>query len=377
MRIVFVSHDGDCTGGAQKCLIDLVKGINRVYPGYEIYMLFPKEGSMVKECLPYIRGYRIVKSLWWLTSSDKKATLGKRLSFLWRSTKYFVQTYSVLKEIAPDYVITNTLAVPTAAFAAKLLKLKHIWFVHEVPSEAWSARFLFKEDLVFKYVDRLSERIVVTSNYALTYYKIFIDAVEKLQRVYQAVEVSRSPEAYVRTDFRYTLVQIGSFDPNKDQLELLRAIKAEVDSGKEIHCYLVGATDNEYTAQVRSYVSGNKLDNQVTIVDFCENPAVYYYLSDVAVICSRSEAFGRVTVEAQKCGLPVIASLAGANTELVKVGVNGFLYRKGDLADLVAKIELFRDSQLRERMRENNNPEIDNQYTCEGFAAEFCGLLNE
>ena len=56
-------------------------------------------------------------------------------------------------------------------------------------------------------------------------------------------------------------------------------------------------------------------------------------------MCSRAEAFGRVTVEAMKLGLPVIGAARGATPELVRDGWNGLLYAHGDANELAGKID--------------------------------------
>jgi len=61
---------------------------------------------------------------------------------------------------------------------------------------------------------------------------------------------------------------------------------------------------------------------------------------DIELVCSKSEAFGRVTIEAMMSMNPVIASDTGANPELVIENFNGLLYRQGNHHDLAGKIEI-------------------------------------
>ena len=65
----------------------------------------------------------------------------------------------------------------------------------------------------------------------------------------------------------------------------------------------------------------------------------------MGLTCSRSEGFGRVTAEYMHAGLAVIASDTGANPELVENGINGFLYRNGDVVDLSKRIAFFMDNR--------------------------------
>lgn len=51
------------------------------------------------------------------------------------------------------------------------------------------------------------------------------------------------------------------------------------------------------------------------------------------------ETFGRVTMEAFACGVPVIASRLGAIAEAVEDGRTGLLFAPGDAADLASRVE--------------------------------------
>ncbi len=76
--------------------------------------------------------------------------------------------------------------------------------------------------------------------------------------------------------------------------------------------------------------------------------------SHVALMCSHSEAFGRVTVEAIKFGLPVIGANSDGTRELIREGWNGLLYPRGQLAELADRIDrLYWDQELRARLGEN------------------------
>jgi glycosyltransferase involved in cell wall biosynthesis len=59
----------------------------------------------------------------------------------------------------------------------------------------------------------------------------------------------------------------------------------------------------------------------------------------VGLMCSRSEAFGRVTVEYLRRGRPVIGTRSGGTPELTEDGVTGLLYDPGDIEALADHIE--------------------------------------
>ncbi|WP_045215188.1 glycosyltransferase [Desulfonatronovibrio magnus] len=60
--------------------------------------------------------------------------------------------------------------------------------------------------------------------------------------------------------------------------------------------------------------------------------------TDCVILPSRIESYSFVVREALSAGVPVIASNAGALSEIVKHGKNGFLFKSGDGADLAMNI---------------------------------------
>jgi glycosyltransferase involved in cell wall biosynthesis len=79
----------------------------------------------------------------------------------------------------------------------------------------------------------------------------------------------------------------------------------------------------------------------------------YRYMSEAYYLISPSrwhEPFGRTIAEAFACGTPVIASDAGAASELVTDQYNGLLFPRDDNAALIQKIqEACRDTDYRQK----------------------------
>lgn len=63
-----------------------------------------------------------------------------------------------------------------------------------------------------------------------------------------------------------------------------------------------------------------------------------YHSADVVVLSSKSESFGKVLVEANACGKPVVSTATTGAKEIVEDGYNGFLVPIGDAQSLAEKI---------------------------------------
>ena len=253
------------------------------------------------------------------------------------------------------------------------MSIKHIWFIHEIPATWDDRKFIFSVETVYRWINYFSLKVLVPSDFAKSFYEKVITT-NKISVINQAVDISVKCSSGQIAHDRYTILLVGTFDSNKGQLELLQAIKKIRDSDRDICCYLVGS-DAGFLSNCNNFIISNSLENNVTIVPFTNYIQSYYLLSDVLVVCSSFETFGRVSVEAQKYGLPVILSNVGANPERVEDGVNGLLYKKGDIDDLVHKIELLRDICRRNEFVKRTKQMDLNKYSVVSFASQFYNLL--
>jgi glycosyltransferase involved in cell wall biosynthesis len=68
-------------------------------------------------------------------------------------------------------------------------------------------------------------------------------------------------------------------------------------------------------------------------------------------MCSKCEAFGRVTIEAMKIGIPVIGSNTCGTVELIEHERSGLLYEQGNPSGLANEvIKLIKYPELKERI---------------------------
>lgn len=90
--------------------------------------------------------------------------------------------------------------------------------------------------------------------------------------------------------------------------------------------------------------------------------------SDIFVMPSFSESFGMMAVEAMSCGVPVIASNAGALPEHVRPPDGGILFKVGDSEELAESISHLLDSQhLRNDISYNGRQIVEEEYTIEQY----------
>ena len=137
---------------------------------------------------------------------------------------------------------------------------------------------------------------------------------------------------------------VGVVARRKDQDVLLRALTA---IERPLTVTLVGV---EPDAELRA-LAGAAPWHGVRCVPFRPDVLPFYRLFDVAVLPSRGEGLSQALLEAMALGLPVVASRAGGNADLVSHGEDGWLVPPRDSSAFAGALSrLLGDPELRRRL---------------------------
>ncbi len=124
---------------------------------------------------------------------------------------------------------------------------------------------------------------------------------------------------------------------------LIEALAQRLRAGKrDIYTVIVGATEEKdpYRRELEALIAKRGLEGLVRIVDHCADmPAAYALASAVVAPSIVPEGFGRVPVEAQAMGRPVIATDIGGFRETIAQGETGLLIPPGDVTALAQAID--------------------------------------
>lgn len=115
-------------------------------------------------------------------------------------------------------------------------------------------------------------------------------------------------------------------------------IEAMAQLGRtDVFCVMIGADQgrDEYRKELEDAIAEKKLGELVRIVNHCHDMPSAYMLSTVVVSASTDpEGFGRIPVEAQAMGRPIIATDHGGAQETIVRGQTGWLITPNDPAAL-------------------------------------------
>ncbi len=345
-KILWLSHELDL-GGANKCLAEQIKILKDA--GYDVSVIVIRNDSFARAVANDVTAIHEVYFYPWVIDLGEKLKISFRIKRLLRNALAVVQIFKIIIKTRPDYVATNTTTIPVAAVAAKLSFKKHAWFIHEFSEEDHGYKIFCGFHRGARLINWLSHKIVFNSEAVKHKY---INHVSK-----QKVFIAHNPVIIPGIDNLPVLkhesgsptikcIILGQIAPSKNQMEALMAFDIlHKQFGIVPELKIVGNTVNfEYADKIRGFIAENGLSATVRIVDYTNDPFSLIREADVLLMCSRMEAFGRVTVEALKLGVPVIAGNTGGSPEILTDGVNGYLYKTGNPQSLAEKIKLFSES---------------------------------
>ena len=137
-----------------------------------------------------------------------------------------------------------------------------------------------------------------------------------------------------------------------------------------------------YKKKLINLVERYNLHNKVKFIHHCKEMPLAYSLADVVVSASiEPEAFGRVSVEAQSMGKPIVATDIGGSKETIINKKSGFLYKHDDPRELAKMlntvIQLSQDElkSMGNEGRKNITKKFDVETMCESNLKEYKRLI--
>ena len=137
-----------------------------------------------------------------------------------------------------------------------------------------------------------------------------------------------------------------------------------------------------YSKKLVNLVERYNLNKKVIFISHCKEMPLAYSLADAVVSASiEPEAFGRVSVEAQSMGKPIIATNIGGSKETVINKKTGFLYKHDDPRELAKTlntvIQLSPDELkfMGNEGRKNITKKFDVEIMCQSNLKEYKKLI--
>ena len=185
---------------------------------------------------------------------------------------------------------------------------------------------------------------------------------------------------------KFTILMPGRLTYWKGQEKLIEALNILIEDYNftNFQAIILGSDQGRkvYYKKLLSLVERYSLTKKIKFIQNCKEMPLAYSLADVVVSASiEPEAFGRVSVETQSMGKPIVASNIGGSKETILNKKSGFLYKYDDPRDLAKSLNtVIQLSQEELKLmgnegRKNISKKFDVEAMCDSNLREYKKLL--
>lgn len=373
MNILLIGHE-DKLNGASRCLLDIADYM--ISKGDKVYVLTSyKSGDFYNELLK-----RELKIIFYKHSRWKVVKPNSRLRWILVRVKYIISyllelltinslVYELKKDNI-DVIHSNTSVIWIGGILKRKLKTCHIWHLREFGEEDFNMYPVLGEKITSKLMIKYSDGFIAISEAIKNKYSNSLGE-DKIIKIYDGVKNYKKNK--VRKENINKLLIAGRISRTKGQIEAVEMLNFLIkEKGlSEINLYIAGVGDFQMIENLEFY---NDIKDNIHFLGFRKDMNYVRNNVDIELVCSKSEGFGLVTVEAMMFGHPVVGANTGATIELIKDGVNGFLYEKGNIKDFAEKVSILLDRNKYEIISTNAYEYAKNNFLFEKNVKKLRGL---
>lgn len=341
INVLFIASDNAPSSGAFLSMVNLAYQLKKLF-NVQPFIVLPHQGKGEFLLEEHDLEYCIVESFDWVIGLDEKRDrfLKKNIQCKKKVNRSAVQSIQkVIEEQNIDIVHINTTYSYVGALAALECKVPFVWHLREFLEED-QHKTLWNRKKGNRLIEKADKIIAISDSLYYKYENIF--SIDKLIRVYNGIDagIFYQPDKSIFKYQKSIFVFVGGFAVYKGHLEFAKAIIELAKRGyKDFEIWFIGTGNYKIRDEVVQLLTENDLSDKFKIFGYIKNVEDYLKQADIAFCCSKSEAFGRITVEAMLSGNLLIGADTAGTKELVINNQTGLLYQSGDYIDLADKIE--------------------------------------
>ena len=225
----------------------------------------------------------------------------------------------------------------------------------------------------FSIVMGWAKRVIVLSNVIARHMiEDFSVPHERIKLVPRSVDLEkfkyRDPQDKRKEDFNVGI--IGRITPLKGHLHFIKAMARISRLVPRLKIWIVGdapASKEAYKEELQILVRRLGLWHCTEFLGTQRDiPGILEHLDLVVLATTTHEAFGRVVVEAQAAGVPVVATKVGGVIDIIEDGKNGLLVPPADAKSMAEAImRIFKDPQFARELAQNAYAKVKEKYNVE------------
>lgn len=328
--LVINAHDLDC-GAGLSCASTMVILANA---GYNIVHVSSAKGKIVdflaENGIPTIHSHF---SCWYpMENNGGRMNWFQRIRSIQRCFREDVVSQMKIKKVLksldflPDLVYTNTILFPIGTLIAKSFHVPHVFHIREYGYQDFRMYFLLGTKISSYWATKNTIMSLCISKGVQNIWNDFFGG--KTMLLYNGLP--NKQEKFLKREFdkqTFNVILVGRLSEEKGQEFVIRRL-AEIVANTKYNLSLDLWGEGKDKDKLKKIVKTLHLENYVNFCGFSAN--IDYSKYHLAIMSSRSEGFGRTTVEYMFHSIPVIGYDGGATPELIEDKVTGRLYKTSE-----------------------------------------------
>lgn len=369
MKVLFIANRTEF-GGAPKCMLELITLLQVQYD-IEIEVVTHGENRIAEYCKS--------RNIKYYAVGHMPFAIGKGSTSLRRVVKtllipyYYINCWNANREAfkrasemidfsSIDVIHTNSNRDCLGAMLSKKFNISHVWHLREFGQEDYDIRYL--KPGYIKYMNDTTDAFIAISDAVKKVWHEKGIIFSKITHIYDGIKLptaevcdkARKHQGASSKNVRFAY--LGIVCPGKGQFDAIKALALldkEISKNISIQFWGDSTVLPEYINEMKRFAKQHDILDSISFCGFTNNIWSVLPECDAALVCSRSEAFGRITPEYLSLGLQVIASDTGANPELIEDEITGFIYKHNNIEELAAKMQKVYTSSFSDREKRSKN----------------------
>ena len=379
MKILYVIHDNK-KGGAAISFFEMIREIRKEH---EIFVLTPHKDGYVPEELDKLGiPHASAHYFWWMVACPhQKMLCGLKLNlYKLLNIVNCIEAFRIKKKyqkLGFDVVHSNSSVINFGGLLSKYMNIPHVWHIREYGQEDFDLRPIFSLDKMKTFMNQYCDKVITISKAVSHKYEPIIKD-DKIVQIYNGISQDFNYEKKIFPVIKNKIVFLiaGNYCREKGQIDV--AMAAKHLSAQGIANFEVVMAGNGDFKEVKEFIVKENLQSYINIVGRVNDMKTLRKSVDVEIVASKCETFGRVTIEAMKASNPVIGTNSGGTVELIKNGVNGYLFTYMDYKELADRMkEFIKCPELIEKMGRNAYANTRDEYTPENCAYQVAEVYRQ
>lgn len=366
MKVLFIATYSGLSG-ASHSLVSLIKHLRQ--KGVEAFVVLPKKGKIEKLFIEENIPYKIVRLYNWVTPIEEYNSAKQQIKWKIKKLVNSIQEYRILniiKKYNIDLIHINAVTASWGYKSAKKTGIPVVWHIREFLEEDLNKRF-WEKNKSLNYLSNANAVIAISESVKNKYQDIIRG--DNIIRIYNGIDWKYSEERTEIFNKKNIIISLaGRIVPSKGHEDVVRAVHCLVQKGiKNFKVQFIGVeADKNFVRYLKKIINENNIAEFIEFKGYQRNMFKLWSETDIALICSKAEAFGRVTIEAMMAGSLVIGANSKGTAELIG-DKYGLTYEQGNPLSLAEKIEY----AIRNKHEMNVLSERAKQYAHKNFTAKI------